>query len=87
MFGVVFKRGFTVHVSQFAIIMQLNVLCKYFSKHQFSIQCLGESGQAVFTSMEEKSAADKTTSEFGFNMVNSDKIAMDRTIPDTRMDE
>ena len=37
--------------------------------------------------MEEKSAADKTTSEFGFNMVNSDKIAMDRTIPDTRMDE
>ena len=31
MFGVVLKRGFTVHVSQFAIIMQLNVFCKYFS--------------------------------------------------------
>lgn len=47
----------------------------------------GESGEAVFTSMEEKAAADRSTSEYGFNMVNSDKISMDRTIPDTRMDE
>jgi polypeptide N-acetylgalactosaminyltransferase len=37
--------------------------------------------------MEEKSAADRSTHEFGFNMVNSDKISLDRTIPDTRMDE
>lgn len=47
----------------------------------------GEGGQPVFTSMEEKSAADRSVHEFGFNMVNSDKISLDRTIPDTRMDE
>ncbi|XP_060593944.1 LOW QUALITY PROTEIN: N-acetylgalactosaminyltransferase 7-like [Ruditapes philippinarum] len=47
----------------------------------------GEGGQPVFTTMEEKSAADRSTHEFGFNMVNSDKISLDRTIPDTRMDE
>ncbi|XP_033735035.1 N-acetylgalactosaminyltransferase 7-like [Pecten maximus] len=47
----------------------------------------GENGQAVYTKMEERTRADATTREFGFNMVNSDKIAMDRTIPDTRLDE
>ena len=47
----------------------------------------GEGGEPVYTSMEEKMAADRSVREFGFNMVVSDKIAMDRTIPDTRMDE
>ncbi|KAJ8308667.1 hypothetical protein KUTeg_013541 [Tegillarca granosa] len=47
----------------------------------------GEKGQPVYTSMEEKIKADQSVREFGFNMVNSDKIAMDRTIPDTRMEE
>jgi polypeptide N-acetylgalactosaminyltransferase len=37
--------------------------------------------------MAEKTAADQSVREFGFNMIISDKIAMDRTIPDTRMDE
>jgi len=47
----------------------------------------GEGGQPVFAGMDEKAAADRTVREFGFNMVVSDKISMDRTIPDTRMDE
>lgn len=47
----------------------------------------GEGGQAVYTSMEEKIRADQSVREFGFNMINSDKIAMNRTIPDTRLDE
>ena len=48
---------------------------------------LGENGESVYTTMEEKEAADRSIQEYGFNMVASDKIAMDRTIPDTRMDE
>ncbi|KAL8619562.1 hypothetical protein ACOMHN_019618 [Nucella lapillus] len=47
----------------------------------------GEEGKAVHTSMEEKSKADQTVREFGFNMVASDKVPMNRSIPDTRMDE
>lgn len=47
----------------------------------------GEGGEPVYTSMAEKMAADRSVREFGFNMVASDKIAMDRTIPDTRMEE
>ena len=41
----------------------------------------------MYLGMEEKMAAERTVREFGFNMVASDKIAMDRTVPDTRMDE
>ena len=41
----------------------------------------------MYVSMAEKKAADLSVKEFGFNMVASDKIAMDRTIPDTRLDE
>ena len=48
---------------------------------------LGENGQPVYTGMEERSRADKSIREFGFNMINSDKITMNRTIPDTRLDE
>ena len=54
---------------------------------QISFVMLGENGEPVYTSMAEKSAADRSTREFGFNMVASDKISMDRAIPDTRLDE
>ena len=37
--------------------------------------------------MEEKSKVDQTVRDFGFNMVASDKMPMNRTVPDTRMDE
>ena len=47
----------------------------------------GEDGVPVYTSMEERGRADKSVREYGFNMVVSDKIAMNRTIPDTRMSE
>jgi len=47
----------------------------------------GEDGAAVYTSMEERGQADRLMREYGFNMVVSDKIAMNRTIPDTRMHE
>ena len=41
----------------------------------------------MHVSMDEKDAADRSVREYGFNMVASDKIAMNRTNPDTRMDE
>ena len=47
----------------------------------------GENGEAVYVSMAEKAAADRSVQEFGFNMVASDQIAMDRNVPDTRLDE
>ena len=47
----------------------------------------GEDCKAVHTSMEEKAKASQTVREFGFNMVVSDKIAMNRSVPDTRMEE
>jgi len=47
----------------------------------------GEGGVAVLTTMEEKDKADRSIREFGFNMVASDRIAMNRTIPDSRMSE
>jgi len=50
-------------------------------------RCKGEAGAPVYTSMEERGRADRLVREYGFNMVVSDKIAMNRTIPDTRMSE
>ena len=47
----------------------------------------GEKGKPVITKLEEKAAADRETREYGFNMVASEKVAMNRTVPDTRMDE
>ncbi|CAL1530402.1 unnamed protein product [Lymnaea stagnalis] len=47
----------------------------------------GEGGTAVVVSLEEKDEADRQTREYGFNMVASDKVAMNRTVPDTRMPE
>ena len=58
------------------------------TKWQDDVPCItGENGEPVYTSMAEKSAADRSTGEYGFNMVVSDKIAMDRAVPDTRLDE
>ncbi|GFO07743.1 polypeptide n-acetylgalactosaminyltransferase [Plakobranchus ocellatus] len=47
----------------------------------------GENGEAVHLQGTEKMQADITINEFGFNMVASDKVAMDRIIPDTRHKE
>ena len=48
---------------------------------------IGEGGEAVVVPSSEKTAADRSVREYGFNMVASDKIAMVRNVPDTRMDE
>ncbi|KAL8619563.1 hypothetical protein ACOMHN_019619 [Nucella lapillus] len=47
----------------------------------------GEKGEPVYTGMNEKQKADVQIQQYGFNMLNSDKIAMNRTIPDTRLEE
>lgn len=44
-------------------------------------------GKPVYTISEEKHKANLMIQQYGFNMVNSDKIAMNRTIPDTRLEE
>ncbi|KAK3591806.1 hypothetical protein CHS0354_007658 [Potamilus streckersoni] len=68
-------------------VMKKNVMGNYEPRNYPIRSGPGEQGQAVYTSMEERARADQTIREFGFNMVNSDKISMNRTIPDTRMDE
>ena len=47
----------------------------------------GAEGQPVHLSGSERAAGEKSVREYGFNMVVSDKIAMVRNVPDTRMDE
>ncbi|XP_005100984.1 N-acetylgalactosaminyltransferase 7 isoform X2 [Aplysia californica] len=47
----------------------------------------GEEGKPVVVSLDEKDDADRETKEYGFNMVASEKVAMNRTVPDTRMPE
>ncbi|XP_046337809.2 N-acetylgalactosaminyltransferase 7-like [Haliotis rufescens] len=47
----------------------------------------GEYGEPVITEDDEKTKAEMSAREFGFNMVNSDKIAMDRALPDIRLKE
>ena len=37
--------------------------------------------------VSERGRGQQSVNEYGFNMVVSDKIALNRTIPDTRMDE
>ncbi len=44
----------------------------------------GEGGVPVLLSPQEEQAAQRTISQYGFNMVASDKISMDRNIKDTR---
>ncbi|XP_070180117.1 N-acetylgalactosaminyltransferase 7-like isoform X2 [Littorina saxatilis] len=70
-----------------AAIFKKDVLGNYEPKEPPKSYKPGEDGKPVITSMEEKAKADQTVREFGFNMVASDKIAMNRSIPDTRMDE
>jgi len=41
-------------------------------------------GVPVILSASEEKAAQKTITQYGFNMVASDKISMDRRIKDTR---
>ena len=47
----------------------------------------GEDGVAVILDPSEKAAADASIREFGFNMVASDKISLDRRVKDTRNPE
>lgn len=47
----------------------------------------GERGEPVHIAPDEQQKADRSIREYGFNMVASDKIAMNRTIPDLRMSE
>ena len=47
----------------------------------------GENGEPVVLTSEEKTIAERSVRDYGFNMVVSDKISMTRTIPDTRLDE
>lgn len=47
----------------------------------------GENGEPVVLTSEEKTNAESSVHDYGFNMVVSDKISMTRTIPDTRLDE
>ncbi len=44
----------------------------------------GEGGVPVHLEPSEKAEADRSVREFGFNMVASDKISLDRRIKDTR---
>jgi CO dehydrogenase/acetyl-CoA synthase delta subunit len=48
---------------------------------------LGEDGLGVQLDSSEESRARRTVAEFGFNMVASDKISLDRRIKDTRPNE
>ena len=47
----------------------------------------GEGGLPVSLDQSEKARGDQSVREFGFNMVASDKISLDRRIKDTRPDE
>ncbi|CAH1791951.1 unnamed protein product [Owenia fusiformis] len=63
------------------------ILGNYEPKNIPQITGPGEGGEPVYISMAEKAQGDRSTQEFGFNMVASDKISMTRRVPDTRMDE
>ena len=47
--------------------------------------CLGENGKAV--QIEDQDAVNRANAEFGFNTAASDKISLNRSIPDTRLEE
>ena len=47
----------------------------------------GERGEGVVLTKEEQDIADKLFYKASFNVFASDKMAMDRSIPDTRMTE
>lgn len=47
----------------------------------------GEGGKPVSTSNAEKKDVDRLINEYGFNQFVSDKISLDRNIPDLRKDQ
>jgi hypothetical protein len=47
----------------------------------------GENGEPVTLAPEEQKIADEKWKNASFNVVASDKIALDRAIPDTRREE
>ena len=48
---------------------------------------IGEDGKAVNLTTKEREAARGSIKAYGINMVASDKVAVDRTVPDTRPNE
>ena len=68
--------------------MALKLIYNYFFFSNHPVFALtGENGAAVHLQSNERMKAEITINEFGFNMVASDKVAMDRVIPDTRHKE
>ncbi|KAH9508603.1 N-acetylgalactosaminyltransferase 7 [Bulinus truncatus] len=47
----------------------------------------GENGKPVSLSLGEGAKAEDTIQGFGFNMIASDKVSMNRSVPDTRLKE
>jgi polypeptide N-acetylgalactosaminyltransferase len=47
----------------------------------------GEGGKAYNLPADKKNVAEESLSNYGMNMAVSDVISLERTIPDTRMDE
>ncbi|XP_064600145.1 N-acetylgalactosaminyltransferase 7-like [Liolophura sinensis] len=68
-------------------VFKTGVLGKYELREVKKGSGPGENGEPVYTTMEEKAAADKSIRDYGFNMVASDKVSLDRVVPDTRMEE
>ena len=65
--------------------VQAKEVCE--SGHEVESSSLIHLGVPVIVSAEEESKAQASISQYGFNMVASDKISMDRRIKDTRPDE
>lgn len=78
--------SFFVFFLVFCIIIllhiQIQILLLLNHYHQLF---LGENGQPVLS--DDKKKSDKANREYGFDTYVSDKISLDRTIPDTRPKE
>lgn len=73
------NRGFQLY------LLQPCALYRY--KNLLFYAFIGENGEPVYHDLSEEREAKSQLHAFGFNMVVSDKIAMNRSIPDTRLDE